>query len=221
MLTFEKHTNMSTEDKNLHHGEPEIDELTQDRYLGGHEYDGIRELDNRMPRWWLYLFYVTIVFSAVYLIGYHVLPEGSRWASQEMEYENEIAAAALIMPADPHASIDLASLVPMTEQSDMAAGEDIYNKICVTCHGKFAEGLVGPNMTDPYWIHGDTTTNAITVKDLYNVMITGVIEKGMISYKDQLSPEQMQQVIGFIFSLQGTNPPNAKKPEGHKFDVIG
>lgn len=221
MLTFEKHTNMSTEDKNLHHGEPEIDELTQDRYLGGHEYDGIRELDNRMPRWWLYLFYVTIVFSAVYLIGYHVLPEGSRWASQEMEYENEIAAAALIMPADPHASIDLASLVPMTEQSDMAAGEDIYNKICVTCHGKFAEGLVGPNMTDPYWIHGDTTTNTITVKDLYNVMITGVIEKGMISYKDQLSPEQMQQVIGFIFSLQGTNPPNAKKPEGHKFDVIG
>jgi cytochrome c oxidase cbb3-type subunit 3 len=221
MLTFEKHNNMSTEDKNLHHGEPEIDELTQDRYLGGHEYDGIRELDNRMPRWWLYLFYVTIVFSAVYLIGYHVLPEGSRWASQEMEYENEIAAAALNMPADPHASIDLASLVPMTEQSDMAAGEEIYNKICVTCHGKFAEGLVGPNMTDPYWIHGDTTTNTITVKDLYNVMITGVIEKGMISYKDQLSPEQMQQVIGFIFSLQGTNPPNAKKPEGHKFDVIG
>jgi len=221
MLTFEKQNNMSTEDKNLHHGEPEIDELTQDRYLGGHEYDGIRELDNRMPRWWLYLFYVTIVFSAVYLIGYHVLPEGSRWASQEMEYENEIASAALFMPADPHASIDLTSLVPLTSQADMAAGEEIYNKICVTCHGKFAEGLVGPNMTDPYWIHGDTTSNTIRVKDLYNVMITGVIEKGMISYKDQLTPEQMQQVIGFIFSLQGTNPPNAKQPEGHKFDLIG
>jgi len=181
----------------------------------------MRELDNRMPRWWVYLFYATIVFAAGYMIGYHVLPEGSRWASQEVEYEKEIAAAALIMPADPHASIDLASLVPMTEQADLAAGEEIYIKICVTCHGKFAEGLVGPNMTDPYWIHGATTTNTITVKDLYNVMITGVIEKGMISYKDQLSPEQMQQVIGFIFSLQGTNPPNAKKPEGHKFDVIG
>ncbi|PKP47528.1 MAG: cytochrome C [Bacteroidetes bacterium HGW-Bacteroidetes-11] len=212
---------MSTEDRNLHHSEPEIDELTQDRYLGGHEYDGIRELDNRMPRWWLYLFYATIVFAAVYMIGYHVLPEGSRWASQEVEYEKEIAAAALIMPADPHASIDLASLVPMTEQADLAAGEEIYIKICVTCHGKFAEGLVGPNMTDPYWIHGDTTSNTITVKDLYNVMITGVIEKGMISYKDQLSPEQMQQVIGFIFSLQGTNPPKAKQPEGHKYDIIG
>jgi len=212
---------MSTEDKNLHHSEPEIDELTQDRYLGGHEYDGIRELDNRMPRWWLYLFYATIVFAAVYMIGYHVLPEGSRWASQEVEYEKEIAAAALIMPADPHASIDLASLVPMTEQADLAAGEEIYIKICVTCHGKFAEGLVGPNMTDPYWIHGDTTSNTITVKDLYNVMITGVIEKGMISYKDQLTPVQMQQVIGFIFSLQGTNPPKAKQPEGHKYDIIG
>jgi cytochrome c oxidase cbb3-type subunit 3 len=212
---------MSTEDRNLHHSEPEIDELTQDRYLGGHEYDGIRELDNRMPRWWLYLFYATIVFAAVYMIGYHVLPEGSRWASQEVEYEKEIAAAALIMPADPHASIDLASLVPMTEQADLAAGEEIYIKICVTCHGKFAEGLVGPNMTDPYWIHGDTTSNTITVKDLYNVMITGVIEKGMISYKDQLTPVQMQQVIGFIFSLQGTNPPKAKQPEGHKYDIIG
>jgi cytochrome c oxidase cbb3-type subunit 3 len=212
---------MSTEDKNLHHSEPEIDELTQDRYLGGHEYDGIRELDNRMPRWWLYLFYATIVFAAVYMIGYHVLPEGSRWASQEVEYEKEIAAAALIIPADPHASIDLASLVPMTEQADLAAGEEIYIKICVTCHGKFAEGLVGPNMTDPYWIHGDTTSNTITVKDLYNVMITGVIEKGMISYKDQLTPVQMQQVIGFIFSLQGTNPPKAKQPEGHKYDIIG
>lgn len=212
---------MSTEDKNLHHGEPEIDELTKDRYLGGHEYDGIRELDNKLPRWWLYLFYITIIFSAVYLVGYHVLPAENKWSSQEQEYDKEVAAAAALKPADPHGSIDLASLTPLTDAENLAAGEEIFNKICVTCHGKFGEGLVGPNMTDEYWIHGDTTQAVIRVMDLYNVMLTGVLEKGMISYKDQLTPEQFQQVIAFIFSLQGTNPPKPKAPEGHKFDGIG
>lgn len=209
---------MTTEDKNLNHGEPEIDALTNDRYLGGHEYDGIRELDNKLPRWWLYLFYVTIIFSVIYLVGFHIT---EWWPLQEVEYENEIAAAKSSLPVNPHESIDLNALAFMTDEGDLAAGQEIYNKICVTCHGKFGEGLVGPNMTDMFWIHGDTTINAIRVQDLYKVMLTGVIEKGMISYKDQLTPTQFQQVISFIFTLQGTNPANAKAPEGHEFEVIG
>jgi cytochrome c oxidase cbb3-type subunit 3 len=192
--------------------------LTNDRYLGGHEYDGIRELDNKLPRWWLYLFYVTIIFSVIYLVGFHIT---EWWPLQEVEYENEIAAAKSSLPVNPHESIDLNALASMTDEGDLAAGQEIYNKICVTCHGKFGEGLVGPNMTDMFWIHGDTTINAIRVQDLYKVMLTGVIEKGMISYKDQLTPTQFQQVISFIFTLQGTNPANAKAPEGHEFEVIG
>ena len=140
---------MSTEDKNLNHAEPEIDPLTNDRYLGGHEYDGIRELDNKMPRWWLILFFGSIVYAAVYMIGYHVT---EWWPLQDEEYQIEMAAAQSSMPSDPHAAIDLDALMPLTAESDLAAGEVIFHKICATCHGKLAEGLVGPNMTDMFWI---------------------------------------------------------------------
>jgi cytochrome c oxidase cbb3-type subunit 3 len=201
-----------------HQGEPEIDEITKDRYLGGHEYDGIRELDNKLPRWWVYLFYVTIIFSVVYLIGYHVT---GWWPLQEMEYANDSTAVAALKKANPEPTIDLATMVPLTAASDLAAGEATYKKICTVCHAPQGQGLVGPNFTDQYWIHGDTVTNTISIKELYNVVITGVIAKGMISYKDQLSPLEIQQVLSFILSLQGTNPPNPKAPQGVKYDKIG
>jgi cytochrome c oxidase cbb3-type subunit 3 len=208
----------NTDEKNLPHGEPEIDELTNDRYLGGHEYDGIRELDNKLPQWWLYLFYVTIIFSLVYLVGYHL---ADWWPLQEKEYTNEMVAAADIKKATPQIEVDLENLMPLTAESDLAAGKETYDKICVTCHGKFGEGLVGPNFTDMFWIHGDSTNNRVSMKELYNVVITGVIEKGMISYKDQLSPVQIQQVLSFILTFQGTNPGNQKAPQGKKYDTFG
>jgi len=198
--------------------EPEIDELTKDRYLGGHEYDGIRELDNKLPRWWLYLFYVTIIFAAVYLLGYHVT---KWWPLQEDEYKKEMSVADDIKKANPVPEVDLANMVPMTAAEDLAAGEATYKKICIACHAAQGQGLVGPNFTDQYWIHGDTVTNTISIKDLYKVVITGVIEKGMLSYKDQLSPVQIQQVLSYILTLQGTNPPNPKAPQGKKYDKIG
>jgi len=206
------------DEKNLPHGEPEIDELTKDRYLGGHEYDGIRELDNKLPSWWLYLFYVTIIFALVYLVGYHL---AGWWPTQEGEYANEVAAVAEMQQANPQPVVDLDNMVPLTSEADLAAGNETFDKICVTCHGKFGEGLVGPNMTDMYWIHGDSVNNKVTIRNLYDVVTNGVIEKGMISYKDQLSPLQIQQVLSFILTLQGTNPANAKPPQGRKYDVFG
>jgi len=206
------------DEKDLSHGEPEIDELTNDRYIGGHEYDGIRELDNKLPQWWLYLFYFTIIFALVYLVGYHL---AEWWPLQENEYKNEMAAAADMKKATPQVTVDFENMVPLTADADLAAGKDTYDKICVTCHGKFGEGLVGPNMTDMYWIHGDTINNTVSIKNLYQVVTNGVIEKGMIPYKDQLSPIQIQQVLSFILSLQGTNPPNPKAPQGRKYDTFG
>ncbi len=216
---------MSNIDENkLHQGEPEIDELTKDRYLGGHEYDGIRELDNKLPRWWVYLFFVTIIFAVVYLLGYHVIKSESvkkLFPLQEAEYTNDSIAIANLKGANPKPTVDLATMVPLTSTSDLAAGEATYKKICFACHGPQGQGLVGPNFTDQYWIHGDTLTKTVSIKNLYQVVITGVIEKGMISYKDQLSPVQIQQVLSFILSLQGTTPPNPKAPQGVKYDKIG
>jgi cytochrome c oxidase cbb3-type subunit III len=208
----------NTDENKLHDGLPEIDELTKDRYLGGHEYDGIRELDNKLPRWWVYLFYATIIFAVVYLFGYHV---AKWWPLQETEYTNEMSVVADQKKANPEPQVDLANMVPLTAAADLAAGEATYKKICFVCHGPQGQGLVGPNFTDQYWIHGDSTNNTISIKNLYTVVITGVIEKGMISYKDQLSPVQIQQVLSFILSLQGTNPPNPKAPQGKKYDKIG
>ena len=209
---------MSNIDENKLHGEPEIDELTKDRYLGGHEYDGIRELDNKLPRWWVYLFIVTIIFAAVYLLGYHVT---KLWPLQEDEYNKEMAVVADLKKANPEPVVDLATMVPLTAASDLESGQATFKKICSACHGQKGEGLVGPNFTDQYWIHGDTVTNTVSIRDLYKVVTTGVIAKGMASYKDILTPKQIQQVLSYILTLQGTTPPNPKAPQGVKYDKIG
>jgi cytochrome c oxidase cbb3-type subunit III len=208
----------NTDENKKHQEEPEIDELTKDRYLGGHEYDGIRELDNKLPRWWVYLFYVTIIFAVVYLLGYHVT---KWWPLQEDEYKSEMAALDSLKKANPQATVDLETMVPMTAAADLAAGQETFKKICSVCHGQQGQGLVGPNFTDQYWIHGDTITNSISIKNLFQVVTNGVIEKGMIPYKDQLSPVQRQQVLSYILTLQGTNPPNPKAPQGKKYDKFG
>ena len=208
----------NTDENKKHQEEPEIDELTKDRYLGGHEYDGIRELDNRMPRWWLYLFYITIIFAVVYMLGYHVT---KWWPLQEDEYKNEMLVLDSLKKANPEPVIDLEAMVPMTAAADLAAGQETFKKICSVCHGQKGEGLVGPNFTDPYWIHGDSINNTISIKNLYQVVINGVIEKGMIPYKDQLNPVQIQQVLSYILTMQGTSPPNQKAPQGKKYDKIG
>jgi len=208
----------NSEEYKKHQEEPEIDELTKDRYLGGHEYDGIRELDNKLPRWWVYLFFATILFAIVYLLGYHVT---KWWPLQEDEYKNEMAVVADHKKANPEPVVDLETMVPMTSETDLAAGHETFKKICSVCHGQNGEGLVGPNFTDQYWIHGDSTTNTISIKNLYQVVINGVIEKGMIPYKDQLNPVQIQQVLSYILTLQGTNPANQKAAQGNKYDKIG
>jgi cytochrome c oxidase cbb3-type subunit 3 len=208
----------NTEEPKKHQEVPEIDEVTKERYAGGAEYDGIRELDNKLPRWWVYLFYATILFAVVYMFGYHVT---KWWPLQDAEYQKEMAVQSEIKKANPQPTVDLTTMVPMTDAADLEAGHETFKKICSACHGQKGEGLVGPNFTDQYWIHGDTVTNTISIKDLYKVVITGVIEKGMLSYKDQLSPVQIQQVLSYILTLQGTNPPNPKAPQGVKYDKIG
>lgn len=183
----------------------EKDELTGDKIMEGHEYDGIRELDNKLPKWWLGLFYVTIIISVVYFLRYHVLHSAPL---QDEEYAIEMAEADEKYESDKTIELDASTVTVLTDAASLEAGKAIYDKNCAVCHLSKGEGLVGPNLTDEYWIHGGS------IGDIYNIIVVGNPSKGMISWKDQLTPTEIQQVSSYIYNLEGTDPPNQKAPEG-------
>lgn len=177
-----------------------------------HEYDGIRELDNVLPPWWLWLFYGTIIWGAVYVVNVHVIKV---WPDQETEYAQEMAQAEVDIAAYlalQAASVDENTVVMLTDASALGSGKAIFDEFCKACHGAAGEGnAVGPNLTDAYWIHGGS------INDVFRTIKYGVAEKGMQSWKGELNPQQMQAVSSYILSLQGTNPPNAKEPQGELY----
>jgi cytochrome c oxidase cbb3-type subunit 3 len=204
------HTNNNDTMKEHNDIHDEIDEVTKIKYFGGnHEYDGIKELDNPLPPWLKYIFYVTIIISISYLILLLVFKDDS--IIQAREYRKEVMAARAKTEVATKEEIAKTAAAPMTQEQILAAGKVVFDKICYVCHGKFGEGLVGPNFTDQYWIHGGRP------EDLLKVINEGVIDKGMLSYKSQLNKTQINNVIAYILSLQGTNPPNQKAPQGEKF----
>jgi cytochrome c oxidase cbb3-type subunit 3 len=180
---------------------------SRDIPLEGHNFDGIQELDNRIPPWFTTLFAITVVFGAVYLFDYHVF--GSSPLSGE-EFRQEISAAELhrriVMATE--GQIDEAQLVRLTDPEAVSRGAENYRKYCISCHGPQGGGMVGPNLTDDYWIHGGT------VRNVYSTIKQGVPAKGMISWQLVFSPKQIQELASFVLSLRGTSPAGAKKPEG-------
>ena len=175
--------------------------------LMDHDYDGIKELDNTLPPWWLYMFYITIVWAVVYLGYFHVyggaLQEEEYLA--EMEIANEAKAAFLKRQAN---KIDENNVAFLTGAADLEIGKTIYTTNCVACHGANGEGGIGPNFADEYWLHGGSPS------DIFKTIKYGVPEKGMISWKDQMSLSDIQKVASFIHSFQGTNHANGKEPQG-------
>lgn len=172
-----------------------------------HNYDGIRELDNSLPPWWVYMFYVTIVFAIVYLI-YFTYGGGP---NQKAEYESALAQAQVQkteMLKKNAANIDENSVVALTDASLIAKGKSNFVTKCAACHGQNGEGGVGPNLTDDFWINGGG------VKNIFKTIKYGVQEKGMISWQNQMNPTEMQQLASYILTLKGTNPANAKAPQG-------
>ncbi len=194
---------MTNTDENIRKEEGyEVDTATNVRLIKDHEYDGIKELDNDMPSWWVWLFIITIAFSLIYLVRLWVFRADD--LLQEKEFQKEMAAA-------PKANKPVEELAMAWLDDDMSLnnGKETWTKICAVCHLADGGGLVGPNMTDNYWIHGNK------VEDLFAVVTNGVIEKGMIPYKDQLSPRQRLEVISYIMlRLHGTTPATPKEPQG-------
>ncbi len=174
----------------------------------GHNYDGIRELDNKLPPWWKYGFYATMVFAVIYLWRYHVshsapLPaEEYAIAVRQAEVDKE---AYLKQAAN---SVDENTVKLLTSPADLAAGKAVFESVCLACHGKYGEGLVGPNLTDNYWLHGGS------IQEIFKTIKYGWPDKGMKSWKDDYSPAQLAQVASYVKSLGGTNPPNPKAPQG-------
>ncbi len=212
-LKFEtqKKKTMATENKDLHNEDYEFDTLTNERLIKDHNYDGIRELDNDLPPWWKWLFYLTIIFAVVYLIRLFVLHSDD--LIQESEFKKEMAGYEQQSTSAGGTTEAAAFQVRLLEdEASLASVKETFEKICAVCHLADGGGLVGPNMTDNYWIHGNT------VQDLYKVATNGVIEKGMIPYKDQLSDQKRLEVVSYIlFKLVGTTPTNPKAPQGIEY----
>jgi cytochrome c oxidase cbb3-type subunit 3 len=177
-----------------------------------HNYDGIKELDNHLPPWWKWLFYGTIGWAGVYIVVYHM---SSTLPLQDDEYRNEIAAAEetakKLQSSKPKVDIDENALTFTQDAAIITKGKEIYSINCSPCHKQDGGGGIGPNLTDEYWLHGGH------VKNIYATIKNGVPEKGMISWANTLSPEQLRDVSFFVMSLQGSNPAGAKAPQGDIF----
>lgn len=173
-----------------------------------HDYDGIRELDNVLPPWWVYMFYATVIFAVVYLVRYEIF-DGT---NQIEEYEIAVAKAEKQIAqyqAENKDLINIDNVELLTDESDLAAGKEIYMQSCVACHKESGGGGIGPNLTDEYFILGGG------IKNIFNTVSEGGRSgKGMIPWKTQLSPLEIAQVASYVITLEGTNPPDGKEPEG-------
>ena len=177
---------------------------TNDRLIE-HSYDGIQEYDNPMPRWWLLTFAGTIIFSVIYL--FNVGPVGNG-KGRVADYEDDMKAFAAAHPA-PTSDVSADKLLAMVKDKEAVhEGGETFKTYCASCHRMDGGGLIGPNLADNAWIHGGQIT------DIYKILVNGVLEKGMPSWSKMLKPEQLEQVVAYVVSLQGSNPANPKAPQG-------
>lgn len=176
--------------------------------LLNHDYDGIKELDNNLPPWWVYLFYGSILFSAIYLVRFEVM-DGD---NQEMELKKELAQAKIDVAEYMKTAPDLMdekTVSLLTEPAALAEGKTIFTTNCAACHRADGGGQIGPNLTDEQWILGGG------IKNIFHTLVNGGRDgKGMISWKGTLKPKEMQKVASYILSLKGSNPADPKAPEG-------
>jgi cytochrome c oxidase cbb3-type subunit 3 len=175
-----------------------------------HNYDGIRELDNALPPWWKYGFYITIVIAVIYLFNFHVLGLGQ---NPTEEYNSEMENARIEHEAYEAQNKDRIdeNNVPMADANGLAVAKEIFTTKCWACHGKLGEGGAGPNLTDDYWLHKGS------LNDIFHTIKTGYPDKGMQSWDKVYNPKEISYLASYIKTLKGTNPPNPKAPQGELY----
>jgi cytochrome c oxidase cbb3-type subunit 3 len=178
-----------------------------------HDYDGIRELDNALPPWWKYGFYITIAVAVIYLFNFHVFGTGK---NPTEEYAAEMQQAQIekeIYEANNKDKID-ENNVPMADANGLAEAKQIFETKCFACHGKAGEGGAGPNLTDDYWLHKGS------LNDIYHTIKNGYADKGMQSWASEYTPKQISFLASYVKTLHGTKPANAKAPQGDLYTEL-
>lgn len=194
-----------TNDKEINNNDQVEYNEKYDKTLTDHEYDGIKELNNPVPTWITAIFFITILFSLLYGAHYFWFGQGN---DQDKEY---LAMNDEYNQRFKQNNEQTAELTTLTDEASLNEGADIYKQMnCFACHGENGEGgVVGPNLTDDYWIHG------CTFNDVFNTIKNGFPAKGMTPFKSQLSDEKIQKVSSFVMKkLIGSNPQNPKAPQG-------
>lgn len=173
-----------------------------------HEYDGIQEYDNPMPRWWLWLFYATILYSVLYWLNVPGIGTGAgRIAAYEADVASAAAARAQVAASRPGPTESM--LHELAEEEEVVArGRATFAQMCASCHGPDGGGVIGPNLTDDAWLHGGTGLA------IHQTVVEGVLAKGMPAWGTMLAPEQVEAVVAYVLTLRGTTPTNPKAPEG-------
>lgn len=180
----------------------------KDPLLLDHEADGIKELDNNLPRWWVWMFVLCVIHATGYLLYYHVFRAGKLQAD---EYRAEMEAGEKVkVAAQQKFEAELGSMQASKDEAVLAKGKATYETYCAPCHRPDGGGLVGPNLCDDYWIHGGQFA------DQLKVIVNGVPVKGMLAWKDSLQPSEIYAVASFIQTFRGTKPPNPKPPENEQ-----
>jgi len=184
----------------------------EDAIMTDHDYDGIRELDNNLPPWWKYGFYLTIVYSVFYLGYYHVFAAGPLQIQELAIAEQKAEAAMEEYLKNAANQVDETNVMFLSSESDIAEGRKLFgDKTCIACHGPQGGGGTGPNLTDDYWLHGGAAG------DVFYSIKYGIPEKGMKSWKNEITPSQMAQIVSYIHSIKGSNPPGAKEAQGELY----
>jgi len=177
-----------------------------------HDYDGIKELDNALPPWWKWGFYITIVVGVIYLFRFHVAKTGPT-PLEEYDHEMKIAAAQMEDYRKNRMESFDEKTVTLANAEGIAEGKKIFTGTCFPCHGANGEGnAVGPNLTDKYWLHGGS------LGEVFKTINLGVPDKGMQAWGKSFSPSDIRNLASFVMSLQGTKPANAKAPQGNLFE---